>query len=254
MSVVADAAPAEDEAAPAEDDAAAGEPLEVAAPETDGSSPPVAAAHRTRGRVLAAAAAGVVLAGVAGTVISLAGNGGQPQATPQTPAALAAPANPCGGAAMAAVSSTTAPKAVTLPDGWVWHRDSKGFSLPLPAGWQRSGTGTSTCFADPAGQRSFTVDTAAPVTRQPLVYWQNAEKKAAGLPGYQRVSMGVLLLKRGGADWEYSWQPAAGPRLHTRRVLLATTSTKSFLLQWTTTDQDWVPGLSLQQRIVAAFS
>jgi len=97
------------------------------------------------------------------------------------------------------------------------------------------------------------VDTAAPVTRMPLQYWQKAEKDE-GLPGYERVSMDVLLLRGGGADWEYTWQPATGPRQHVRRLLLATSPTRSVLLQWTTQDEDWAATRTDEQRIVKGFA
>jgi hypothetical protein len=98
------------------------------------------------------------------------------------------------------------------------------------------------------------VNSAAPVTPNPLRYWQAAEKTALRtVPGYAKVSMGVLLLKDGGADWEYSWQPATGPRLHTRRVLLTVGTDREFLLQWTTPDQDWTLNVPIQQRIVSSL-
>jgi hypothetical protein len=145
---------------------------------------------------------------------------------------------------------------VPLPAGWIWHGDPAGFALGLPEGWNRSVAGTAVCFSDPVGGRAFTVDTAAPVTRQPLRYWQTAEKTArtdGTLPGYDRVSMGVLLLRRGGADWEYAWQPGSGPRQHVRRVLLATGAQRSYLLRWTASDRDWSQAEPLQQRIVSTF-
>jgi hypothetical protein len=141
-----------------------------------------------------------------------------------------------------------------LPSGFVWHGDTLGFALALPAGWTRSKAGAITCFRDPAGGRALTVNGAAPVTANPLRYWQAAEKTALRtVSGYAKVSMGVLLLKDGGADWEYSWQPATGPRLHTRRVLLAVGPDRAFLLQWTTSDQDWTPNVPTQQRIVSSL-
>jgi hypothetical protein len=146
----------------------------------------------------------------------------------------------------------TAPE--PLPAGFVWHRDTLGFALALPAGWNRSKLGPKTCFRDPAGGRALTVDSRKPDGQQPLEYWQAAEKAAAKtVPGYSKVSMDSLLLKDGGADWEYTWQPAAGPRLHTRRVLLAVGTDREFLLQWTTSDQDWTLNVPTQQRIVSSL-
>ncbi|MFB9694502.1 protein kinase [Amorphoplanes digitatis] len=149
---------------------------------------------------------------------------------------------------------TPAADVVTGPvaaDGWVDHRDAAGFRLELPGGWRRSAAGSAVEFRDPAGGRAFTVDTGAPATSDPLGYWRAAERTAlaaGSLPGYARISMGNLTFGDGGADWEYTWQPPDGPRLHTRRVLL------SYLADWTTPERDWVDGVAVQQRILAGLS
>jgi hypothetical protein len=75
------------------------------------------------------------------------------------------------------------------------------------------------CFRDPESARTFTVDSGVPVTQWPLAYWQ----------------------------------PDSGPRLYTRRVLLATNVTREFALQWTTPEQDWSRNVALEQRIVSSF-
>jgi hypothetical protein len=139
-----------------------------------------------------------------------------------------------------------------LPAGWIWFRDPAGFALALPAGWKRAASGNDVCFTDPAGRRAFTVNVSAVVTRRPLAYWQSREK-AGGLAGYRRISMGVLLLKRGGADWEYTWQPDSDTTLHERRVLLAVTDTRSYLLRWAVADADWAASVPLQRQLVDLF-
>ncbi|WP_229070946.1 serine/threonine-protein kinase [Actinoplanes sp. DH11] len=143
-----------------------------------------------------------------------------------------------------------------LPGGWVWFRDPAGFALSLPAGWQRSTSGNVVCFTDPRGHRAFTVNIAAVVTREPLAYWQRREKaeRADGrLPGYSRISMGVLLLGRGGADWEYTWRSDSDTTRHDRRVLIAVTDRSSYLLRFSTTDADWPASVRSQRQLVDLF-
>ncbi|MET8150591.1 serine/threonine-protein kinase [Actinoplanes sp. NPDC049668] len=152
------------------------------------------------------------------------------------------------GAMTPAADVVTGPAAA---DGWVDHRDPGGFRLELPAGWRRSASGSAVEFRDAGGGRVFTVDTGAPATSDPLGYWRAAERTAldtGSLPGYARISMGNLTFRGGGADWEYTWQPPEGPRLHTRRVLL------SYLADWTTPERDWVDGVAVQQRILASLT
>jgi hypothetical protein len=144
----------------------------------------------------------------------------------------------------------------SLPTGFVWHRDTLGFALGLPAGWIRSRSTGTTCFTDPTSPRALTVTGRTSVTGQPLRFWQAAKKTAlanGSLPGYRQVGMGTLELRDGGADWEYTWQPAEGPRLHTRRVLLALGTDREFVLQWTCTDQDWSVNAPVEQTIVSSL-
>jgi eukaryotic-like serine/threonine-protein kinase len=229
----------------------------------------------------------VLLAGAVGSAVLLNTGHGRAASTPAamvaTPSSAPTPsaATPSAATSSAATSSALVPSPVAgitpvslcgfsapaggpvgvgrtppepLPSGFVWHGDTLGFALALPAGWTRSKAGATTCFRDPAGGRALTVNSAAPVTPNPLRYLQAAEKAAlTTVPGYAKVSMGVLLLKDGGADWEYTWQPATGPRLHARRVLLAVGPDRAFLLQWTTSDQDWTLNVPTQQRIVSSL-
>jgi serine/threonine protein kinase len=179
---------------------------------------------------VAAATSGASGAAVAPAVVSACGAG--VEATAVTPAKTRVPAG--------------------LPAGWVWFRDPTGFTLALPAGWQRSMSGTVVCFEGPTAGAAFMVDSAALVTRKPLEYFQSQEKSAK-LPGYQRISMDNLLLRRGGADWEYTWQPDSDTTQHVRRVLLAVTDSRSYLLKWTTSDAAWSRNVKLEQQLVTLF-
>jgi eukaryotic-like serine/threonine-protein kinase len=227
-------------------------------------APPPASPRSARRTRAGFAAAALLLAGAVGAAVLVnvrsdaAVSPARTVATPSVAATSTTPSaaiNSCGftDPGATAVEPDTGKTPYALPSGLGWYRDAAGFTLAVPDGWTRSASGGTTCFGDPAGNRALIVNSGAPVTRQPLRYWQTAEKAAradGSLPGYTRVSMGVLLLKHGGADWEYSWQPPRGPRQHTRRVLLATDATHDYFLQWTTRDQDWSVNIALQQRLV----
>ena len=89
----------------------------------------------------------------------------------------------------------------------------------------------------------------------PLQHWQAAERNALdgdALPGYRRIGMGVLLVTDGGADWEYSWQPATGPRLHTHRYLLGANDPGAYEVSWTTPDAGWDAAADAQRSILAS--
>jgi hypothetical protein len=218
---------------------------------------PPAPPPEPRRRWRAAALAGVAVAVFGGSAVAYATTrADRPASAPAPTTVSAAPADspsPCGTSPAEAASTSDKTATAVAPDGWIWHDDRNGFRIAVPAGWLRAASGATVCFRDPYGGREFAVDTAAPLTQRPLEHWQAAEK-AGTVPGYQKVSMGVLLLKRGGADWEYSWQPATGPRLHTRQVLLATSATRAYLMQWTTRDQDWSLDVPIGQQFVATVS
>ncbi|MFC7534895.1 protein kinase [Actinoplanes sp. GCM10030250] len=236
-----------------------------------GRAPVPAPRQRRAGVLLSAGALVVVVAGGAAVLAT----GDRAAAPPRFSAAPSASGSPgsaglasastlmsldldaCGyGADAPPVERASGNVPAGLPRDWIWSRDPAGFSLALPAGWRRSTSGNDVCFTDPAGRRAFLVNVAAVSTSKPLDHWQRREKaeRAAGdLPGYRRISMGVLLLKRGGADWEYTWRPDSTTVRHERRVLVAVTARTSYLLRWTVADSDWSANDRLQRRLVELF-
>ncbi|WP_433305094.1 protein kinase domain-containing protein [Actinoplanes sp. CA-030573] len=210
-------------------------------------------------------AAGLVMAGGAVAYATAAHRTEQPPSAAATPVA-SRPASPaadhpagmCGyGVAAQPVAAATTGVPAGLPKGWIWFRDPTGFSLAVPGGWRRATIGNEVCFGDPAGRRAFTVNMIAVVTRQPLAYWQSREKaelSAGALPGYRRISMGVLLFKQGAADWEYTYRPDSDTTLRVRRVLAAVSGSRSYLLRWTTADRDWAGGLRDQRQMMDLFA
>jgi hypothetical protein len=221
---------------------------------------PVAPKPRSRTTRIAVGAASLTLIGAVGAALVLASSrstqtaGRAPVVAPATvPAVLVA--QTCGGTPTDP-EPVVARKGTTASGGWVSHLDPEGFRVSVPQTWVRSVDGTAVCFHDPDGSRTFSVDSEAPVTRRPLPVWQAEEKTVLDdgtLPGYERVAMGVVLLQKGGADWEYTWQPAADQRQHVRRLLLATGTREAYVLRWSTPDRDWPINEPHQRRIVDSF-
>ncbi|MFI5930950.1 protein kinase [Actinoplanes sp. NPDC051494] len=153
--------------------------------------------------------------------------------------------------AAAQVVTSTAKAPISLPEGWLWQVDPAGFRLPVPRGWVRVVDGPTVRFSNGDGTSSFAVRRVRDAPDDPLGYWQAAERAAlqtGALPAYRKVSMGVLLVTGGGADWEFSWQPPDGPRLHSHRLLLP-----GHELAWTTRDQDWTISLGVQRTFLDGF-
>jgi hypothetical protein len=155
------------------------------------------------------------------------------------------------------VTADLAARPYALPPGWVWHRDPAGFEVAVPDGWTRESDGDAACFRDPGGSRSLEVQADGPLVATPLEHWHTAERAAlAGgeLPGYRLIGMTELDVRGGGAAWEFTWQPEPGVRQHERRVLLSLAPQRSYVLAWTTNDQDWTTDEPLLQLIIASLS
>lgn len=229
-------------------------PEPATTPDVDHETPP-GPVRPGRRRSLLVGTIMAVVAAIGGTAVAWGHIGDS--TTPRTSAVVAGPTtSTCGDAQPYSLTDTTSGAPISLPEGWSWRVDPAGFALPVPQGWSRRTSGATVCFSDPADIRSFTVQAGAATRGEPLQHWQNAEDDAlaaGALPGYQKISMGLLLVTGGGADWEYSWQPATGPRLHTYQVLLAVGVDRSYSLSWTTRDADWNLDLVNQRTILAGF-
>ncbi|MFF0154893.1 protein kinase [Micromonospora sp. NPDC005203] len=120
------------------------------------------------------------------------------------------------------------------PPGWVWHADTAGFRVSVPATWHYSRDGVVACFQDPATGRAFSI--AAGGAADPLAALQAVRDMAAvggALPEYDEIQ---LAARDGGAEWECRWRAPDGPLLHARQLVVGTAP---WTLGWTTADEDW---------------
>ncbi len=214
-------------------------------------------AHRlARSTRIALATAGVLLLGTTGTALALDAatpDRQPPRAAPTAPAAICDD----GAAPGSAVTADRAVRAYGLPPGWGWHRDPAGFEVAVPVGWTRRSDGRAACFRDPGSGRSFEVRTGVPAVASPVEHWRLAERRALAdgeLPGYRLIGMTPLSVGRGGAAWEFTWQPEPGVRRHERRLLLTVGPDRAYAIGWVTRDQDWAADEPLLQLVVASLS
>ncbi|WP_328418642.1 serine/threonine protein kinase [Micromonospora sp. NBC_00389] len=124
------------------------------------------------------------------------------------------------------------------PDGWVWHADTNGFRVSVPASWHYYRDRAVVCFQDPATGRVFSV--AEGGAADPLARLRTLRDAAAGdgaLPGYNEIR---LAASGGGAEWECRWDAPYGARLHARQqVVDPPAGGGRWMLGWTTDDRDW---------------
>ncbi|MEU7587665.1 serine/threonine-protein kinase [Micromonospora sp. NPDC049230] len=120
------------------------------------------------------------------------------------------------------------------PSGWIWHADTAGFRVSVPATWYYSRDGVTACFQDPATGRAFSV--AAGGAADPLVglrQVRDAAAAAGALPEYDEIR---LAAGDDGADWECRWRAPDGPLLHARQLVVGAAP---WTLGWITADEDW---------------
>ncbi|WFF00315.1 serine/threonine-protein kinase [Micromonospora sp. WMMD964] len=121
------------------------------------------------------------------------------------------------------------------PPGWVWHADSSGFRVSVPATWYYSRDGGVACFQDPATGRAFSVaggDSADPLAR--LRAARDTAISAGALPGYDEIRLAGT---DDGAEWECRWTaPFNGPWLHARHQVVGA---GRWALGWIAHDEDW---------------
>nr|WP_201748839.1 hypothetical protein [Micromonospora acroterricola] len=124
------------------------------------------------------------------------------------------------------------------PDGWVWHADTAGFRVSVPARWHYSRDGSVACFQDPTTGRTFSVaegGAADPLARLRAV--RDAASGYGALPGYDEVR---LAASDGGGEWECRWNAPYGARLHARQQVVGTRAGNGrWMLGWITDDRDW---------------
>ncbi|WP_433534678.1 protein kinase domain-containing protein [Micromonospora sp. CA-249363] len=132
------------------------------------------------------------------------------------------------------VGSPAAGERFRPPPGWVWHSDTTGFRVSVPATWYYSREGTVACFQDPATGRALSVaegGAADPMTR--LRAARDEAARAGALPGYEEIR---LATGDDDAEWECRWVAPDGPRIHARQQIVGESR---WTLGWITDDRDW---------------
>ncbi|MEO3772212.1 serine/threonine-protein kinase [Micromonospora sp. B9E7] len=135
------------------------------------------------------------------------------------------------------------------PPGWVWHADTSGFRVSVPATWYYSRDGGATCFQDPATGRAFSVagaDSADPLVR--LRAARDAAASAGALPQYDEIR---LVAKDDGAEWECRWKAPYGSLwLHARQQVVGGSR---WTLGWITHDEDWAGAAADWEQVRNSF-
>jgi serine/threonine protein kinase len=209
------------------------------------SSPPA----RGRRRAVALVGGAVVVVGlvVAGILLALTdGHGGHPTATG---------VGSSSGAKSHGSPSPSASHSPAVPAGFTRYRDpSLGWSIAVPAGWQRSQTAGGTQFTDPAGGRYVLVATRYPAGSSAVGAWRDQEQAFEGdHTGYQRLELRTISVAGAAdaADWEFRYTDGGAQLEALDRGMVFGSRGYGVFFQ-THTDQ-WDASASLRAAVLASF-
>ncbi|MEU9650653.1 serine/threonine-protein kinase [Streptomyces sp. NPDC048110] len=229
-----------------------GYPATGAVPGTPGGVAPVAPVaprrpRRTRIRTLALVVAVAALIG-AGTAVVLQQRDGGGASAGSDPTHT-----PSGSASPSASGKTGQGPGGAVPADWVRRDDPLGFSLYLPANWQRrdfdgdSGELRQIDYTPDGGEHviRISVDTA-PDYNDPYAHQQDLDAQLAGrLVGYRRIALDRATYRdRDSSRWEYGWTALAkdtefpGPRRAVSQAYLSRDGVE-YALNMTGPASDW---------------
>jgi tRNA A-37 threonylcarbamoyl transferase component Bud32 len=143
-----------------------------------------------------------------------------------------------------APGGTTAPGGTeaALPAGWHVYKDSEGFSIALPKGWQRvgdNGHGVGSRFKGP-GAASLLVDWTHTPGKSALGAWRTDERQESPtMDDYHRVKLATVHYRDyGAADWEFTRRDH-GAAVHILDRGMVTGPHHGYALMYTTPADGW---------------
>ena len=151
-----------------------------------------------------------------------------PSSRPSSSAAPGSAAPPAGGE-------------VALPAGWSVYRDPSGFSVPLPAGTQKTRSGSELYIR--WNNRLLLIDQSGDPKPDALADYQE-HFAGAGDAGDGAVLRKVRLVRVDGyfkdaADWEFLYTTDGGNRQHAVKRNMVVNDHQAYSVSWYTTPEDW---------------
>jgi hypothetical protein len=255
--------------------AAAGEPNRGSRGVVTSAAP----SRRTKYGRWPAAAAVLVVAGVAATLLAVRLDEGQSgrgtsRSTSTTTGTAAAPAQtttsrgaenagsppvPTAGASVAGAGQPAAGGRATgrrppLPRGWRDYRDSTGFSVYVPAGWRKSREGSIVYFRDSTRGRVLGIDQTDKPQWNPVADWQGKASyrvSRGDFPGYHEIRIVAVPYFRKAADWEFTFDGRVRQHVNNRGFVVSTT--QAYGIYWQTSDAGWAAARPELQLVFDSF-
>jgi hypothetical protein len=176
-----------------------------------------------------------------------------PVPTP-TPTPVPTTAGPVPGAGVPEPGQGAAAQRPPLPPGWQDYTDPTGFSLYVPAGWNRTREGTMVYFRDPASGRVLGIDQTRQPKPDPVADWRgqaNYRVARGDFPGYQEIHIVAVPYWRRAADWEFTFNGQGRQHVNNRGFI--TSASQAYGIYWQTRDSDWAAARRDLQLIFDSF-
>ncbi|MEU3461541.1 serine/threonine-protein kinase [Streptomyces sp. NPDC006733] len=195
-------------------------PVDDPTPPLTPSPFPVAppAARRSRRGVLVGALLALVLGGgVTAAVLTMnAGDGGTGSAAVRPQPSSAAPGKPATSSPPTTATAPTTPAPSPVPAGFRTVKDTSGFSVVLPTGFDRSVVPPRVFYYSPGQEFRFGVRSDPPDPKGPIAVMTAQHRAGAGAYKGYRDGFVTETTKDGGpaALWEFTWDgyPGGGAR------------------------------------------
>jgi eukaryotic-like serine/threonine-protein kinase len=231
----------------------------VARPPAEPRAPAAGGSRPTSRRALAAAAAVVLLAGslLGWLALRSDGNRNAPDSAAPSSAAPSSPARESVSATAPAGQSEPGPgpgsgAEAGVPAGFRLHRDTTGFAIAVPAGWQASRRDGRVYFTGP-DRRLLIIDQTDRPKGDPVADWTAQEAaRRGGYQDYERIRIAEVDYYDAAADWEFRYT-RDGTRLHVQNRGFVTAADKAYAIYWSTPDHRWAADRRYLDTFVRTF-
>jgi serine/threonine protein kinase len=263
----APAEPVPAEPVPAEPVPAEPVPAEPDAPGPQNSGPPAPSgsqrSRRPRAAVLGAATLAVIAAGATALALVLTSSPQRQTASPPAGPRSSSPASqhpgsgtPSSGSPSSSATASPGTGSGAIPAGFYRFRNSTGFSIGVPDGWQISHVGHYVYITDPDNGGIFLlIDQSDDPKPNPLADWEQQQaNRESSYPDYHLIRLESVNYPQAekAADWEFTYDKN-GVAVHVLNRNVLANAHHAYALYWSTPESDWNAYFRYFQAFAATF-
>ncbi len=139
-----------------------------------------------------------------------------------------------------------------VPEGWYLHKDSTGFSIPLPVGMVETGRGDGHIFFQQGDRKLIIGQTDTPKPDPEADWWSQEPNRRNYVNNYKLMSIVKVDYWLKAADWEWTQTDERGA-VHVRNRGFITAKDKAYAIRWEVPAKDWAAELANFDILAAGF-